>query len=351
MWQIENQTPYAAERTWVRDLEGAEIWIVAVKCTFDVLGDGSTEVAEVQPPVVQIPAYMDPDAPARSSLRHELDLVRTKRVTDIVLNAQAHAPGGVPVTALDVGFRVGPVAKRLRVTGDRVWLGGTPSTPLPFATLPICYERAYGGIDPGSRDSAQPQWDARNPIGTGFVRDAAHAQGLRLPNIEYPDQRVRTWSDRPAPAGFGPLGAHWQPRAALAGTYDERWMRERRPLLPRDFDDRHYQCAPADQQAPQFLVGGEPVAWINLSPQPEVRFALPRVMLGMESVFSDGTRQVHERAHLHTVILEPAAMRVSLVLHSALPCHAKVQKLLATHVFEKRLLNAGSAPAQEALEA
>lgn len=350
MWQLDNHTPYAAERTWVRDRGGAEIWIVAVKCSFDIHADGSTEPAAEQPPVTQVPEYIDPAAPARSSLRHEIDLVRTKLTTDVLLLGEAHAPGGVPVTQLDVGFRVGPVAKRLRVTGDRVWLGGAPSPPRPFVTLPICWERAYGGIDPGSRDGPRPQWDERNPIGTGFVLDAAHAEGLRQPNIEYPDQLVRTWSDRPAPAGFGPLGVHWQPRRSLAGTYDERWLRERQPLLPQDFDDRHYQCAPADQQAPQFLQGGEPVALVHLAPQAEIRFALPRVLLGLETFFSDGTRQRHERPRLHTVILEPSAMRVSLVWHSALPCHPRVHKLMRTRIAGKRLLRLGETEDEEAVQ-
>ena len=42
MWQIDNRTPFAAERTWTRGRDGAEIWLVAVKCTFSVLPDGST---------------------------------------------------------------------------------------------------------------------------------------------------------------------------------------------------------------------------------------------------------------------------------------------------------------------
>ena len=31
MWQVDNRTPFAAERGWVRDRNGAEIWLVAVK--------------------------------------------------------------------------------------------------------------------------------------------------------------------------------------------------------------------------------------------------------------------------------------------------------------------------------
>ncbi|MFS2164569.1 DUF2169 domain-containing protein [Variovorax sp. Varisp62] len=350
MWQLDNRTPYAAERTWVRDRDGAEIWLVAVKCSFDISPDGETSIAPEQPPVAQAPVFIDESAP-QPSLLYEMDLVRTKLTTDVLLIGHAHAPGGVPVTQLDVGLRVGPVAKRLRVTGDRVWLGGSPSEPELFSTMPLVWERAYGGVDPWTRDAPNPQFDVRNPVGTGFALEAAHAEGLRLPNIEYPEQCVRTWSDRPEPAGFGPLCNHWQPRAGFAGTYDEAWQRDRLPLLPVDFDDRHYQSAPADQQAPQFLVGDEPVLMVHLAQQPEIRFTLPRVLLGLETFFSDGTQVLHVRPQLHTVILEPAVMRVSLVWHSALPCHPKVHKLLKTRIVEKRLLRLGETVPEQAVEA
>jgi hypothetical protein len=342
MWQLDNRTPYAAERTWVRDRDGAEIWLVAVKCSFDISSEGETSVAPEQPPVAQAPVFIDPASP-QPSLLYEMDLVRTKQTTDVLLIGHAHAPGGVPVTQLDVGLRVGPIAKRLRVTGDRVWLGGSPSEPEPFSTMPLVWERAYGGIDPRTRDAPLPQFDMRNPVGTGYVAEAAHAEGVRLPNIEYPDQCVRACSDRPEPAGFGPLCNHWQPRAGLAGTYDEAWQRDRSPLLPTDFDDRHYQCAPADQQAPQFLRGGEPVVLINVWPRAEVlRFNLPRVILGLESSFLDGSLRPHERPKLHTVLAEPDMSRVSLVWHSALPCHSSVNKLQKTRIVEKRLVRLGA---------
>ncbi|MGJ7614527.1 MULTISPECIES: DUF2169 family type VI secretion system accessory protein [unclassified Variovorax] len=331
MWQLDNRTPYAAERTWVRDRDGAEIWLVAVKCSFDVAPDGEVRVASVQLPVETAPGPV-----------LETDLVRTKLATDVVLLGHAHAPGGRAVTQLDVGLRVGPVAKRLRITGDRAWIGGSPSQPVPFTAMPLVCERAYGGIDPWTRDTPDPQWDVRNPEGTGFALEASHTEGLRLPNIEYPDQCIRRWDDRPVPALVGPLRAHWQPRAALAGTYDDRWQRQRQPLLPLDFDDRHYQCAPEDQQTPQFLVGGEPVVLIHLWPHGELlRFDLPRVILGFESFFSDGERRLHQRPKLHTVIVEPDMPRVSLVWHSALPCHAKVNRLQSTRIVEKRLVRFG----------
>ena len=40
MWSVTNRTPYAAERCWVRDKNGAEVWLVAVKGTFLIGPDG-----------------------------------------------------------------------------------------------------------------------------------------------------------------------------------------------------------------------------------------------------------------------------------------------------------------------
>ena len=42
MWEVENLTPFAADRGWVRDKKGREIWLVVLKCTFDILPDGTT---------------------------------------------------------------------------------------------------------------------------------------------------------------------------------------------------------------------------------------------------------------------------------------------------------------------
>ncbi|SCX77848.1 DUF2169 domain-containing protein [Nitrosospira sp. Nsp13] len=339
MWQLDNRTPFAAERTWVRDRNGAEIWLVAVKCTFDIKPDGSTEVAKEQPPVVMAPEYMNPSEPAKSSLKYDMDLVRTKTMTDIVVLGHAHAPHGEPVTELDIGFRVGSVIKRLHVSGDRVWQGDSPSKPESFVKMPIMYERGYGGFDPESKDTQGSQWDMRNPLGTGFALSSSGIDGVKLPNIEYPDQLIRQWDDRPIPAGFGPICAHWDPRARLAGTYDEKWQQNRFPLLPEDFDDRHYQCAPPDQQAPQFLSGGESVTLINLTPGEQLSFELPRIFLGFETFFYTGERQLHERPKLHTVIIEPDFPRVSLVWHTALPCHPKVYKLNKTRIIQKQIVS------------
>jgi hypothetical protein len=338
MWEVDNRTPFAAERAWVRDRDGAEIWLVAVKATFDILPDGSMIPSKEQPPVLYVPEYFG--EPGKSSIKYEADLIRTKTTTDVLVVGQAHAPGGKAATEIDAGFRVGPLQKILRVIGDRTWEGGGISKPEPFVTMPLCYERAFGGVDLKS-EHPDRDWEWPNPLGTGFAVSRANSNGLSLPNFEYPDRLIGSWDDRPPPAGFGPVGSHWQPRASYAGTYDDNWMKNRQPLLPEDFDDRFHQCAPADQQAPQFLTGGEPVVLLNLTPSGNLRFLLPKVFLGFDTRFYDGDRQIHKTRKLHSVILEPDFPRVSLVWHSALPCHFKVQKLERTIVTLKTDLSSG----------
>jgi hypothetical protein len=340
MWQVDNRTPFAAERGWVRDRNGAEVWLVAVKCTFDIRADGSTEISADQPPVLRAPEYHG--KPGRSSIKYESDLVLTKATSDVIVVGHAYAPYGRPVTQMDVGFRVGPVQKMLRVTGDRTWDGMGPTPPGPFTMMPLVYERAFGGVDARS-PHPERDWDWRNPVGTGFAISRDNARGRALPNIEYPNDTVNGWKDRPRPAGFGAIAGHWQPRVQFAGTYGDTWIKQRQPLLPEDFDDRFFQCAPQDQQPAEFLRGGEPVVLLGLTPSGDLRFLLPKVFLGFDTRFHDGSREIHQERRLHSVILEPDHPRVSLVWHSALPCHFRVQKLVRTIVMLKSELGARAA--------
>jgi hypothetical protein len=333
VWQIVNRTPFAAAQSWVRDRNGAEVWLVAIKCTFDITPDGSTVISSEQPPVLRIPEYCG--EPGKSSLRFESDLVLTKATTDVVVLGHACAPEGIPVAELDVGLRIGAMQKSLRVFGDRVWTANGPSRAQPFTKMPLMYERAFGGVDRKATDPGRA-WDWRNPVGTGFATSNLNVVGMSLPNFEYPDQLVSTWDNRPAPAGLGPIASFWQPRAAFAGTYDSTWENTRQPLLPQDFDERFFQCAPIDQQTPAFLSGGERVVLVNLSRIGQTRFQLPEIELDLVTKFMDGERRFHEPPKLHTVILQPDIPRVSLVWHSALECHAHVYKLEQTRIELRR---------------
>ena len=281
--------------------------------------------------------------PGRSSLKHDTDMVPVKTTTDVIVAGHAHAPDSRPTTYSDAGLRVGNLVKTLRITGDRQWGPAGASSPQPFTTMPLLYERAFGGVDLRS-DKPERDWDWRNPVGRGFFVSDRHARDQYLPNIEYADQLVTSWNDRPTPAGFGPIACHWQPRVSLAGTYDDDWERTRKPLVPDDLRDEFYQCAATDQRAPAFLRGGEPVWLRNLAASGDLQFALPRIHLGFETRFYGGGSVLHPQRLLHTVVFEPDDLRVSLVWQSALRCHSKMYKLKDTLVTVKTDLHRALRP-------
>uniref|UniRef100_UPI0025C1FE24 DUF2169 family type VI secretion system accessory protein n=1 Tax=Aquisalimonas sp. TaxID=1872621 RepID=UPI0025C1FE24 len=309
MWLLENKTPFATDNTWVRDENGAEEWIVAIKGSFVIQPDGQQVLDEEQAKIAYFPEFHG--APETSSLAHEADLIHKKPRTDVIVDGCAFSPNGQAAEAVDVRVKVSNIDKTLRVHGDRIIergvLGVRLSRSVPFTRLPIRYERAFGGTDQTDQDPKRHGWEPRNPVGVGFAMRRKNVIGSRAPNIEYPNRPYHDWW-RGTPAGFGPVPRHWLPRVNLAGTYDAHWEKTRNPLLPSDFDERFYQCAPEDQQAKGHLQGGEVVELYNMTPNGFLTFRLPKVAFAMRTRFYDGTVAEH-RAVLHTVTLQPETRR------------------------------------------
>ena len=349
MWLLQNDTPFAAERTWVRDENGAEIWIVAVKASFVIGSDGEQALAAEQSEVSRIPKFRG--SPENSSLLYESDLIHKKGRTDVVVDGCAFSPNGRPAEKVGVRLKVANIDKFLRVYGNRTIeptiTGVKTSRPEPFIQMAITYERSFGGTDQKDDDPRRHRWEPRNPVGVGFATEGGHVIGTLAPNIEdphWPYQSCRQGK----PVGFGPIARHWMPRVKLAGTYDTHWEETRKPLLPSDFDARFYQCAPEDQQTDGFLTGGESVELYNLTPDGYLSFLLPRVTLAMTTRFYDGTVAEH-RGALHTVLLQPSIRSFQMVWHSQLPCHHKVNKLKVTQIALKKRLKVSGAELQSGM--
>jgi hypothetical protein len=315
MWALRNTTPYAAERTWVRDKQGAHHWVVAVKATFDVSEAGKVSLSDEQPAPLMMPEYHG--EPGQSSLRYEAELVGPKATTDILFAGRAHALRGQPVRKLAVSLKVGPVRKELLVFGTRVYdstlIGAGLSGSAEFKVRPMIYEWAYGGTDLRDPNPKNHVMDNRNPVGKGFAARAQHLIGQPGHSIEYPQGNPA----KTGPAGLGPIASYWSPRLELGGTYDDKWQQTRKPLLPVDYDERHLLCAPADQRPPRHLQGGEPVELINLCAWGVWRFNLPKLDFSFTTAF--GGRKVAHEGKLGTVMLEPELKRVSLVWQTSLP--------------------------------
>jgi hypothetical protein len=160
----------------------------------------------------------------------------------------------------------------------------------------------------------------RNPVGRGFYNNLEPSvlDGAPLPNTEQPGHPLTMPNDlRLQPMSFGPVGRSWHPRLQLAGTYDDQWLRDHFPFLPPDFDDRHYQSAPADQQIPH-PQGGEEIVLANLTPDGGIAFTLP-VFNAPIHFFPKTGDQEDGTLLLDTIVLEPDRRRFMLTWRATRP--------------------------------
>lgn len=315
--KIDNTTPFAVELLFFNDEEGRSLLVPVVLATYTIVpGHGLVLAAEQPGP--SLPGERWSKAAQVSSYRIEPTYAFMKPATDVVLVGHAQA-GGQRVTELEVVFRVGPVGKALHVSGDRVWVksaGAIAATrPLPFDRMPLSYERAVGGWDRSLADPARHAFEPRNPVGTGFrAAGGLFEEGLKLPNVEDPGGRMVHFGQISTPAGVGFLSPDWQPRAALAGTYDEAWSKDRMPRLPRDFDRRFFNAASPGLIAPGYLRGDEPVLIEGASTRGRLSFRLPGTRAPQCRVqLARGAADAAVELRLDTVIVDTDSDRVQLM--------------------------------------
>jgi len=172
---------------------------------------------------------------------------------------------GAGKRVVPVRIKLGTIQKELLVFGNRYWVKKfgvwTKTEPEPFTEMEITWENAFGG----------PEYE-KNPLGKGFapIRTETGEEIWPLPNIEYPDQLIVSPKDRPEPAGFLPYEPTWPRRAKHLGTYDEKWLRERWPWFPEDFDPAFFNTTPPDQQIEGYFRGDEEIVIENMHPEKSV---------------------------------------------------------------------------------
>ncbi|MGK3995809.1 DUF2169 family type VI secretion system accessory protein [Sorangium sp. So ce1024] len=234
--------------------------------------------------------FHDDDLDQTGECLYPSDLVDFKPHADVMLLGTCHTPGKARMTECPVRFGVGSWSKILRVVGDRVWmdglLGPAMSDPVPFDRMPLGDRYSFGG--PGH---------PLNPVGKGH--------GTReLPNVEGADDLLLSRSDRPAPAGFGPVSPNRPDRRARVGkNYGKAYREERAPYYADDFDWTFFNAARPDQWLP-YLRGDEELLFQNLHPDAEVfRSRLPG--LRIRAFAKDEERGFREvPMHLDTLLAD-----------------------------------------------
>jgi hypothetical protein len=301
---LDNQTDFIAHPQLLLDKDGEKL-VAMVKATWELPhGSDELELAPVERQRGLRGADIPWGLPGESSTLLPGDFCVRKPGTDVVLVARGYAPQGQPAEHFDVSVRVGSVSKVLRVFGLRVWeaSGAGLSSPRPISELDLRYEYAWGGAE--FNDAGDGVEEARNPLGLGKVIDNDSLTHQPAPQIEDPFNLITSVSSEPAPAGVGALQRHWEPRRGHCGTYDEKWLDERAPLLPPDEDDRVNHVATPDLIATTPLRAGDPVALAGTLPGGGgVSFALPKVAVEIEFQVKDRQPEVL-RPYLDTVVID-----------------------------------------------
>lgn len=316
--------PFQAKLMLLADADGVDTVFTVIKGTFTI-GE-RFGVAEEQVPIALADQHWDD--PATSSIRMPSDVSLTKPGTDVMLVGSAWAPEGRPVWEMDVSLAVGPVAKTVRVFGDRVWDDGPAGAAItriaPFVRMPLVWERAFGGSD---ITDAGPAAEPRNPVGTGFRASGGRKAmaGAPVPNVEDPWALITGPGDAPAPAGMAAIAPAWLPRRAFAGTYDDQWQQSRAPYLPEDFDLRFFQVAAPGMVSSRPLVGGEPVRLRGFTPGGSLDFYLP--VLTVRATYHVDRATEQRPAVLDTVVVAPDEHRLVMLWRASLPCDKKVLKV------------------------
>ena len=322
MLQLKNNSPFVPAMSVMPDKDGIDTLYVVVRATFTLRPRFMIAEKAVAPALAD--EYFGD--PSQSSLKYTSDLHLGKPSTDVVLIGNAWALGDRPVTDIVVAVSVAERQKVVKVFGDRVWMHGGHTRPEPFPSMPLVYERAYGGQH---KISAQGPTlaEERNPVGVGFLggRSPDDMVGLKLPNLEDPEWPIERPGDLRSPACFGFVAPAWLPRRAFAGTYDKAWQTQRAPYLPPDFSLRFFNMAAPELTFDRFLVGGEPVHVQGASRHGPIQFDLPRNQPRVVVKIAGA----HERppVRLETVLIEPDENRVCVSWRAGLPCDKKVYKV------------------------
>lgn len=283
-----------------------------------------------------------------------LDTGMPKERAEVLVNGDFRAPGGKPQPAGRVRLTLGGpdktpenapdntpnnrIDKTLFVFGDRHWKKNAAMTwgmsePEPIQAMPVTYTHAFGG----------PRHKP-NPLGKGMVADTGpdgDDERVPLPNIELPRQLVVSKSDKPDPAGFGPLDLTWPQRAAKSGTYDQQWYDTRFPGLADDIDWTFFNTAPEDQQFDGFFNGDEQFSIEGMhAEKSRIESGLPDIRPRCFITRQKGGEPIFEEVELHmdTLWLFPNAEKGVMIYHGLTEVQSDTAKdiLHLVAAYEKR---------------
>jgi hypothetical protein len=334
--------------------------VVVVRATFDFARDGKpVSFAQEQTPIVYGDMYLGQTdkASLKGVIRHEGDLSVGKASTDVLLAGFAHALEGKPQAEWLATLKVGPVKKSLQLMGPRQMKPGIINwkftAPRPVSAVELDYRHVFGGCFAG--EGAQEfVYKLDNSAGCGWLPDRgelkrlseaarkvveAQISGIKslpAPQIEIPGKSIKYPYERRDSEGFGPIPPWHRERARYAGTYGEKWQKERLPheMLPDDFDPRFYQAASPGLICPEYLKGDERVLLSGLTEEGKLEMCLPGAFILARVDYEDGRKQAGPLA-LDTVEIDLDTRQIVLKWRGLFEREHPVRHLCLSAVVER----------------
>ncbi|MCA9624068.1 MAG: DUF2169 domain-containing protein [Myxococcales bacterium] len=331
--KLVNYTPWPHLLFERRDTFDRPLGVLALQGTFAIDESAPLRALREQAPV-QVGDVHRGD-PATSSLKRAGATATFKPKSEIHVDAVAHAPTGKPRTSWPIRIRVGKLQQDLVVRGPHQWrhapvLGWRKGAIEPCTEVPLHDELAFGG---SHRIDGKLVEERRNPVGTGFLpRGIDTRDPIAAPQIVAVDEPLHLPGSRVAPRGCGPIPSYFAPRCDRIGTIDARWLAEKWPCVPEDFDYAHYQAAHPDLVYPGYLEGDEPIELVHLLPGGgSVLSALPDWRVWTLLRLGDG-RMLRWPTQLDTVHFDlaspdPSEHRAYLTWRAVFPLSASLRRV------------------------
>ncbi len=323
LWDIEENVDLAIKGCFQRDENGHEVWVLTAKRSWKY--EGNSWVERRAESIYDAPVYIGKDG--YSSLKMDSEFPVHKTNTDVIVYGKARAYAKRPVTYLECRLLIDQhIDKKIAIHGPRQWLehGGsiTISNPQYFIEQEIDYCHAIGG-------------DERNRLGGGLAETNEELLKQHVPSVFYPNENWNAANNKTRVAGFGAIPHFFKERMRLAGTFDEEWESNRRPLLPCDFDMKYFQSAPLDQQCQGYLQGGERLMLSGFSHDDVLSFRIPSEKYLATAVF--GVEEMIQEMQIYTVFIDAESCELSISYTAAFPCQSKEQTLKTSYVNKRDL--------------
>ncbi|OAJ93041.1 DUF2169 family type VI secretion system accessory protein [Vibrio bivalvicida] len=322
LWDIEPHSEVTLKGRFQRDEQGNEVWVVVGKRTWQLDGSGWCELEQSE--VFDDPQYLGD--PGFSAMKVDHEFAYTKKNTDVLVFGKARSYAKKPVIYQECRVLIdGHIDKTLSIHGDRIWVehGGsvTLSKPIPFVEKDIDYSCAIGG-------------DIRNRLGGGIAGSTEELLKQKVPSVFYPKEEWSATSSKIRVAGFGPLPPFFEARQKLAGTFDENWVENRKPLLPIDFSQQFYQSAPQDQQCKGHLAGGERLMMSGFCHDDTISFRIPKDRYVAVAKFQDETYQAP--MSIYSLFINTEDKTISMSYNASFLCQDKEHLLVSTSIVKQQ---------------